>query len=224
VDLKLAPVGSKLEGRVRGPNITPGYWRDEALTRAAFDEEGFYRLGDAMRFVDPADPGRGLLFDGRLAEDFKLSTGTWVSVGPLRARILAAAGGLAQDVVITGHDRDCVGALIFPNLALCRERAGLPASASAPDVLRHHRVVDAFQETLDSLARENTGSSTFVARAVLLEEPPSLDAREVTDKGSINQKMVITHRAAIVDALHAPASASAQAAHARVISCEVPIR
>src|SRR6185503_4913010 len=106
MELKLAPVGEKLEARVRGPNVTPGYYRDEAMTRAAFDEEGFYRLGDAMTFVDPADPAKGLIFDGRLAEDFKLSTGTWVSVGPLRSKILAAAGGLAQDVVITGHDRE----------------------------------------------------------------------------------------------------------------------
>src|SRR6185503_19641306 len=112
MELKLTPVGSKIEARVRGPNITPGYWRDEALTSAAFDEEGFYRLGDAMRFVDPADPAKGLIFDGRLAEDFKLSSGTWVSVGPLRAKFLAAAEGCAQDVVIAGPDREFVSALI----------------------------------------------------------------------------------------------------------------
>src|SRR6188768_442242 len=126
LDVKLAPGGEKLEARVRGPNITPGYWRDDGLTAAAFDEEGFYRLGDAMRFVDRADPTKGLVFDGRLAEDFKLNTGTWVSVGPLRARILAAAAGLAQDIVITGHDRDFAAALVFPNLAVCRQIAGLP--------------------------------------------------------------------------------------------------
>ena len=135
LEVKLAPVGEKLEARVRGPNITPGYWRDEALTAAAFDEEGFYCLGDAMRFVIPDDPTSGLVFDGRLAEDFKLSTGTWVSVGPLRARILAAAAGLAQDVVITGHDREFAGALVFPNLAVCREAAALPR----PHPLRRSR-------------------------------------------------------------------------------------
>ena len=216
MDLKLTPDGEKMEARVRGPNITPGYWRDEALTRAAFDEEGYYRLGDAMRFVDPDDPGKGLIFDGRLAEDFKLSTGTWVSVGPLRARILAAAAGLAQDVVITGQDRDFAGALVFPNLVVCRALAGLPATAPSAEVLAHPRVLERFQDALDSLARESTGSSTFVARAVLLEEPPSLDAREITDKGSINQKAVLHHRAALVDALYAGKPGT--------ICCEVPIR
>jgi feruloyl-CoA synthase len=218
LDLKLAPAGSKLEARLRGPNITPGYWHDDALTEAAFDEEGYYRLGDAMRFVDPENPAKGLVFDGRLAEDFKLSTGTWVSVGPLRARILAAAAGLAQDVVITGHDRDFAGALVFPNLVLCREVAALPAQAAASDVLAHPRVVERFQDALAGLARQNTGSSTFVARALLLEEPPSLDAREITDKGSINQKAVIQHRAALVDELYAPEPPP------RVLSCEVRIR
>lgn len=203
LEVKLAPVGTKLEARVRGPNITPGYWRDEALTAAAFDEEGFYCLGDAMRFVDSDDPSSGLVFDGRLAEDFKLSTGTWVSVGPLRARILAAAEGLAQDVVITGHDRGYAGALVFPNLAICRAAAGLSADAPAADVLTHPIVVQRFREALVALARESTGSSTFVERAVVLDQPPSLDAREVTDKGSINQKIVLQQRAALVEELYA---------------------
>jgi feruloyl-CoA synthase len=203
LDVKLMPAGSKMEARVRGPNITPGYWGDEDLTRQAFDEEGYYRLGDAMRFVDPQDPARGLVFDGRLAEDFKLSTGTWVSVGPLRSKILAAAAGYAQDVVITGHDRDFAGALVFPNLSMCRDAAALAADAPPQVVLSHPRVIQAFQSAFDRLARESTGSSTFVARAVLLEEPPSLDAREITDKGSINQKAVIQHRASVVEEIYA---------------------
>ena len=217
LEVKLAPVGSKLEARVRGPNITPGYWRDDALTAAAFDDEGYYKLGDAMRFVDPHDPSKGLIFDGRLAEDFKLSTGTWVSVGPLRARILAGAAGLAQDVVITGHDREFAGALIFPNLAVCRDAAGLPADAPAREVLTHPAVLRRFQDALAGLAREGTGSSTFVARAILLDQPPSLDAREITDKGSINQKVVLQQRAALVDELYA------QAPSARVLTA-VPLR
>ena len=204
LDVKLAPVGAKMEARARGPNITPGYWDDEELTRQAFDEEGYYRLGDAMRFVDPRDPASGLVFDGRLAEDFKLSTGTWVSVGPLRSRILAAAGGCAQDVVITGHDRDFVGALVFPNLAACRDTAGMPADTPAASVVTDPRVRQIFQAAFDALARESTGSSTFVARAMLVDEPPSLDAREVTDKGSLNQKAVILHRTALIDELYAP--------------------
>jgi feruloyl-CoA synthase len=205
LEVKLAPVGSKLEARARGPNITPGYWGDEELTRDSFDDEGYYRLGDAMRFVEPDHPESGLVFDGRLAEDFKLSTGTWVSVGPLRAKILAAAAGYAQDVVITGHDRDFVGALVFPNLAACREAAGLPADTAAGDVLPHPRVRQIFQAALDLLARDSTGSSTFVRRALLVDEPPSLDAREITDKGSLNQKAVIQHRTALIDELYAEA-------------------
>ena len=218
MELKLAPVDSKMEARARGPNITPGYWRDEALTAAAFDEEGFYRLGDAMEFVDPGDPRRGLVFNGRLAEDFKLSTGTWVSVGPLRSKLLAEAAGYAQDVVIAGPDRDFAAALIFPNMTLCRELAGLPrrstsgssaeAGLAAPEapareVLAHSSVVTKFQDILDALAGQSTGSSTFVARAILLEDPPSLDAREITDKGSLNQQAVLQHRAALVDELYA---------------------
>ena len=205
LEVKLAPVGTKFEARVRGPNITPGYWRDETLTAAAFDDEGFYCLGDAMRFVNADDPSSGLIFDGRLAEDFKLSTGTWVSVGPLRARILAAAAGLAQDVVITGHDREFVGALVFPNLAACRDAAGLSPDTPAPDVLSHPVVVHLFRDAFAGLADNSSGSSTFVARALVLDQPPSLDAREITDKGSINQKVVLEQRAALVDELYAPA-------------------
>ena len=202
MEVKLAPVGTKKEARVRGPNITPGYWGDEALTRAAFDEEGFYRLGDAMEWVDPADPQRGLIFDGRLAEDFKLSTGTWVSVGPLRSKILMQAAGYAQDVVIAGHDRDFAGAMVFPNMTLCRQLSGLAPDTPARDVLAHPAILARFQATFDELARQATGSSTFVARAILLDVPPSLDAREITDKGSLNQKAVLRNRAAIVDDLY----------------------
>jgi feruloyl-CoA synthase len=202
MELKLAPVGAKKEARVRGANITPGYWQDETMTRAAFDDEGFYRLGDAMDFVDPADPQKGLIFDGRLAEDFKLSTGTWVSVGPLRSKILMQAAGLAQDVVIAGHDRDFAAALVFPNLVRCREIAGMTADTPASAALQHPVVRERFQDVFDDLAQQATGSSTFVSRAVLLDVPPSLDAREITDKGSINQKAVLRNRAALVEDLY----------------------
>jgi feruloyl-CoA synthase len=208
MELKLAPVESKIEARVRGPNITPGYWRDDDRTKAAFDEEGFYRLGDAMRFVDPGDPARGLMFDGRLAEDFKLSTATWVSVGPLRARILAQAAGAVQDVVIAGHDREFAAALIFPNPTVCRTLCpDLASDAPMHALLADARVLRAFQTLIDDLAGQSTGSSTFVARAILLEDPPSIDARELTDKGSLNQKAVLQHRSALVEELYAsPAS------------------
>jgi feruloyl-CoA synthase len=189
VEMKLAPVNDKLEARFRGPNITPGYWRDPELTRAAFDEEGFYRTGDALRFLDPEDPAQGLEFDGRLSEDFKLTTGTWVSVGPLRARLAAAGAPYLQDSVITGHDRDEVCALLFPNLQACR---GMP-----PETLRTH-----LQQALDRLAGESTGSSNRIARALLLEAPPSIDAGEITDKGSINQRAVLRTRADLVEMLY----------------------
>ena len=190
IEMKLVPADDKLEVRFRGPNITPGYWRQPELTRAAFDEEGYYRTGDAMRFVDAADPRQGFEFDGRTTEDFKLTTGTWVSVGPLRAKINAACSPLVQDVVVTGHDRDSLGALVFPNTAICRDLSAAELRA---------RLRPVFQR----LALESTGSSTRVARAMVMEQPPSIDASEVTDKGSINQRAVLKNRAALVEKLYA---------------------
>ncbi len=182
VELKVAPVEHKLEARLRGPNITPGFWRDAELTRAAFDEEGFYRLGDAVVLADPENPLKGFLFDGRIAEDFKLSTGTWVSVGPLRARFLTWFDGVAQDVVFAAPDRDYVAALIFP----------LPGASAG--VVR---------DLLAGLARQSTGNSTRVQRAILMDQPASIDAGEFTEKGSINQKAVLRNRAALVEELYA---------------------
>jgi feruloyl-CoA synthase len=199
VELKLVPCEGKLEARLRGPNIMPGYWRQHELTAAAFDEHGFYKLGDALKFQDPADPGEGLLFDGRIAEDFKLATGTWVNVGPLRARLLAQLEPYARDVVIAGADRDEIGALIFPNLEACR---ALAASATA-EIASDGRVLAEFRSRLEAFARTSTGSSNRVARAISLAEPPSLDAGEMTDKGSINQRAVLTRRADIVAELYA---------------------
>jgi feruloyl-CoA synthase len=204
LELKLAPVAEKLEARVRGPNVTPGYFGDDALTKAAFDAEGFYRLGDAMRCVDASDPAKGLVFDGRLAEDFKLSTGTWVHVGALRARILALGAGYAQDVVIAGHDRPFVSALVFPNRSLCRGLCPeLGAAAPARTLFDDPRVLSKFRQILQAVAGESTGSTTLVARAVLLDQPPSLDAGELTDKGSVNQKAVLDNRAVWVEGLYA---------------------
>jgi feruloyl-CoA synthase len=190
VELKLARVGDKLEARMRGPNITPGFWRDPARSSAAFDEEGYYRSGDALVWVDAGDPSKGFAFDGRIDEDFKLSTGTWVSVGPLRARLLASLAPYAQDVVIAGHDRDEVTALIFPNRATCDALEG--------DLLRA-----ILSGCLGEVCAGATGSSTRVPRALMLDEPPSIDAGEVTDKGSINQRAVLRNRAALVQELYA---------------------
>jgi len=206
LELRLAPVEGKLEARYRGPNVTPGFWRQDELTRTAFDEDGFYRSGDAVRFADPADPDKGLMFDGRIAEDFKLDSGTWVSVGPLRARVLAAGAPYVQDVVITGLDRRDVGLMIFPHVDSCRRLAhGLAPAASQSEIARHPAVRRWLQDLLDTLAAEGTGSASRVARAMLLADPPSIDRGEMTDKGSINQRAVLTVRAALVDELYASA-------------------
>jgi feruloyl-CoA synthase len=191
VELKLAPVGDKIEARVRGPNVTPGFWRDEDLTARSFDEEGYYRLGDAVRWIDAEHPQLGLMFDGRLNEDFKLSTGTWISVGPLRSRFLFHFAPLVTDVVIAAPDRPYVTALVFPNPRMGGDE-----------------VKTTLQTRLDEFARQNPGSSTRIERLLLLDEPPSFESREITDKGTINQKAVLHNRAAEVERLyHATISA-----------------
>jgi feruloyl-CoA synthase len=203
VELKLVPNEGKLEARLRGPHITPGYWRQDQLTRDAFDEEGFYKLGDALKFVDPNDPGKGLLFDGRIAEDFKLSTGTWVSVGPLRARFIDHFAPYVRDVVFAGADRDDLAALIFPDVEACRKLANLGPDAPLSDIVAAPVVRAKFTELLTKLAGLSPGSSTRVNRAILMAEPPSLDKGEVTDKGSFNQRAVLRNRATAVDELYA---------------------
>jgi len=187
-ELKLVPSAGKLEVRVRGPNVTPGYFGRDDLTRAAFDDEGFYRIGDAMKFADPAAPAKGLVFDGRVAEDFKLTSGTWVHVGAVRVKLIAAGNPLIQDAVITGHDRDEVGALVFPS----------PAAKDLPAAALRAKVAEA----LKALAAEG-GSSMHPTRALVTTEPPSIDANEITDKGYINQRAVLERRAALVARLHA---------------------
>jgi feruloyl-CoA synthase len=203
VELKLVPHDGKLEARYKGPNVTPGYWRRPDLTKEAFDEQGFYKMGDALKFVDEADPSQGLLFDGRLAEDFKLASGTWVSTGALRAQLVDHCAPLIRDAVIAGMNRDDIAALVFPDVAACRKLAGIIADAPAGAVLADPNVQDEFRKRLSALARQSTGSSTRICRMVLMEEPPSLDAGEATDKGSINQRAVLTRRAALVDELYA---------------------
>jgi feruloyl-CoA synthase len=209
VDLKLVPREGKLEARLKGANITPGYWRAEALTKTAFDDEGYYKIGDALKFEDPADPAKGLLFDGRLAEDFKLATGSWVSVGPLRASFIAHFAPLVRDVVFAGPDRDAVAALVFPDLDACRQAApGIGADSPAALLLADPRVTAAFSRSLNSFAAAASGASNRVTRAILLAEPPSLDVGEMTDKGSINQRAVLAHRTKLVEALYAEAPPS----------------
>jgi feruloyl-CoA synthase len=204
VELKLVPNEGKLEARLRGPHITPGYWRQDQLTREAFDADGFYKIGDALKFADPDDPGKGFLFDGRIAEDFKLSTGTWVSVGPLRARFIDHFAPFVRDVVFAGPDRDDIVALVFPDVEACRKLAPEHVAGAAPAaVLGDVRVRLKFAELLNALAAASPGSSTRVVRALLMAEPPSMDKGEMTDKGSINQRAVLKNRAALVDELYA---------------------
>ena len=203
-DAKLIPNNGKLEVRARGPNVTPGYWRQPELTAAAFDEEGFYKFGDALKPVDPGDFGAGFDFDGRIAEDFKLASGTWVSVGPLRARLVAACAPMVRDVVIAGLNRDEVSALVILDLDGCRlVNPRLPSddlAAAASDPL----IRQAFRERLVKFLATSTGSSTRITRAVLIDTPLSIDRGEVTDKGSINQRAVLDHRAGLIDQLYAP--------------------
>jgi feruloyl-CoA synthase len=184
-ELKLVPSAGKLEVRVRGPNVMPGYYKRPDLTKAAFDEEKVYRIGDAVKFADADDPVKGIVFDGRVAEDFKLCTGTWVNAGAIRVKLIAAADPLIQDAVITGHDRDDIGALVF-------------LSATAKD---RTDVRERLRAALQKLAQEG-GSSTHPRRLLVMTEPPSIDANEITDKGYMNQRAVLERRAALVEQLY----------------------
>ena len=201
--VKLAPVEEKLELRVRGPNVTPGYWRQPELTAAAFDAEQFYRLGDAVRLLDDNDPTRGLAFDGRIGEDFKLSNGTWVSVGPLRAELIAALSPIAQDVVIAGLNAEYLAILIIPDLRGCGQVLASSETPAYDAVVANRDLLTAIQQRLSTHARQNRASTRCVCRALVLPTPPSLDKGEITDKGSINQRAVLKHRAPCVDALYA---------------------
>lgn len=202
IELKLVPNGGKDEIRVRGPNITPGYWKRPELTQAAFDDEGFYKIGDAVRFADPDDPGKGLFFDGRVSEDFKLNSGTWVNAGALRLQAVGALSPVAQDVVVAGQDKSEIGFLVFANLSACRTLAGLGEDVPIAKVLASEKVTNAVRAGLQALKDQGGGSSTFAARAILMAEPPSVDAGEITDKGYVNQRAVLDRRVALVDQLY----------------------
>lgn len=206
IELKLAPQGGKFEARMRSPSVTPGYWREPELTLKAFDEEGYYRLGDALRLVDSNDVQRGLLFDGRLAENFKLASGTWVNVGALRASFVNQCMPFAQDAVITGLNEEYLGALVFPDLEHCRKLAEMDKNASPSDVLGNQNVRGKFQDLIDSFAAQATGSSNRIQRIILLDRPASLGAGEITDKGSLSQRAVLDTRADMVNLLYADPS------------------
>ena len=204
LEVKLVPSDAKMELRLRGPNITPGYWRQPEMTAKAFDDEGFYLMGDALRFVDPDRPGQGFLFDGRISEDFKLATGTWVSVSAMLGRVLAQFAPLVSGAVVCGHDRDFVAVLLFPDVPACRDFCPDFARGLADaEVLALPEIRALFQERLDALAATGTGSSNRVERALVMTAPPSLDLGEITDKGSLSQRTLLSSRADQIHRLYA---------------------
>ncbi len=205
-EIKMVPNAGKLEVRVRGPNVTPGYYKRPDLTEAAFDEDGFYCIGDAVRLADPDDPAKGVIFDGRVAEDFKLLTGSWVSAGAIRVAAISAGAPMIQDAVVTGHDRDEIGLLIFPNPAGLAQVAGLPAETPLGDLIANQVVQDRLAAAFATYNAHHTASSLRIGRLMLLAQPPQLDANEITDKGYINQRAVLEHRADLVEQLYGGSS------------------
>jgi feruloyl-CoA synthase len=203
MEMKLVPDAEKLELRLRGPNITPGYWRQPDKTAECFDEEGFYKIGDALKFVDENDVNKGFIFDGRVSEDFKLSTGTWVNMAGVRGSLVRACAPYVRDAVITGLNRNHIGAMLFLDVDAARKIDPSLADADEATIARHPKLREFLQERLDQLASQSTGSSNMVARALVLDTPPSIDLHEVTDKGSINQRAVMSVRADLVEDLYA---------------------
>jgi feruloyl-CoA synthase len=204
VVLKMVPCGGKYELRVKGPNVTPGYLHRPDLTRDAFDEDGFYIIGDAGRFADPDNPVRGITFAGRVAEDFKLSTGTWVHVGTLRTDILAATAPALQDALVSGDDREAVGILAWPSLQWCRDICGdFDGRRPVRELVGCAEVVARLKRMLTDHNARQQGSSTKIGRILLMTEPPSIDANEITDKGYINQRAALERRKNLVDRLYA---------------------
>ena len=201
LSVKLVPAGDKIEARFKGANITPGYWRNPEATAEAFDEEGYYKTGDAVQLLNAADPNMGLVFDGRIAEDFKLSTGAWVSVGTLRKKIVKASSGLIRDAVIAGHDKSYLTAILIPDEGACRALIHSKEDDLAV-IVRHEKLVQAIQDFLDQLGQKSTGSSTCVRRALIADFMLSIDKGEVTDKGSINQRGFLKNRKQLVDRLY----------------------
>lgn len=209
VELKLVPNQGKLEVRVKGINVMPGYWRDAIQTQKAFDEEGYYCLGDALKFIDEREPSRGFYFDGRVSEDFKLDTGTWVSVGSLKAHMIHEFAPYIQDVVLVGRDRGFISALVFPDVEHCRNLIDLAEGPmSLEQIVNHEAVRQVFLNHLSSMAEKSTGSSTRIQSLVLQSRPADIDAHEMTDKGSLNANAVISNRADIIDDIYSPTPTS----------------
>jgi feruloyl-CoA synthase len=202
MQVKLIQDGDKREARYKAPNVTIGYWRDEKATQNAFDEEGYYKTGDAVKFLDEEDPNKGLVFDGRIAEDFKLSTGTWVNVGILKAKVIAEGSPIVQDVVIAGLDKEFVSAILFLNIDACRKLTNHSSEISSQEVFQHHEIQNFITELVENLGKKATGSATRIVKAIIAHEPPSIDLGEITDKGSLNQRAILKHRAELVEEMY----------------------
>jgi len=199
---KLVPDEDKLEVRFKGKNLFPGYWRNEEATKKAFDEEGFYKTGDAVRIIDKNDLTKGMRFNGRIAENFKMATGTWVNVGGLRSKLIKIGKGLIVDAVITGHDKLYLGAIIIPELNYCRKLAGLSEGTAVSEVVSNAMVHEALQNLINEVGNQRTGSSTYVKKAIFADFELSLDKGEITDKGSINQRAILRNRPELLDLLY----------------------
>jgi feruloyl-CoA synthase len=202
LDVKLVPDGDKMEARYKGPNVTQGYWRNHQETQKAFDDEGYYKTGDAVKFLDEENPDKGLVFDGRIGEDFKLSTGTWVSTGVLKAKVISTGSPIIQDVVLTGLDKDYIGAILFLNADACKKLAVLSTDASDEDSYSHYTVRMYLENWLTDFNKSSTGSSTHIKKYAIAIEPPSIDLGEITDKGSINQRLVLKYRADLLNEIY----------------------
>lgn len=200
--LKLVPNQGKFEARIKGPSVTPGYWRNEKLTKEAYDEDGFYCLGDALRFADVDEPAKGFFFDGRVAENFKLATGTWVAVGALRAKVIDALEAIAKDVVIAGDGKNELTALLVPSRSVAEKLIKGGEQLTDAELFEHPALVDKVATLLGTYNKTAGGSSLRVMRVMFIIDPLSLDAGEVTDKGSVNQRAVLSNRTAEVEALY----------------------
>jgi feruloyl-CoA synthase len=201
-ELKMLPNEGKLELRLRGPNIMPNYYKQDDLTREVFDDDGFFITGDAGKFADENDPSKGVIFDGRVAEDFKLLTGSWVSTGTLRTAAVSACPEVIQDAIITGHDRDEIGLLIVPNIAGICELCGLDPGSELSEIAGHESMVSHLRKSLGNYNKANPASSRCIRRVLVLTEPLNIDAGEITDKGYVNQRAVLERRHAMVEALY----------------------
>lgn len=202
MDVKLVPNGDKLEARYKAPNVTKGYWRNDEDTKKAFDEDGYYKTGDAVKFLDENNPDKGLVFDGRIAEDFKLSTGTWVNVGVLKAKVISKGSPIIQDVVLAGLDKEYIGAILFLNADACRELANLGSEISNEEAYLNVEVETFLNDWLAEFNITSTGSSTKIKKYVIAIEAPSIDLGEITDKGSLNQRAVLKHRTHLVNEMY----------------------